>query len=189
MPLGGIFFYAKKEGLEMNIAIGTTNKAKTEAVEVIAKKYFDKPIFTYIKASSQVSDQPRTHEETRMGAINRSKNALNETGAQLSFGLEGGVTEIDGVMYVCNWGALTVSNNTTYTAAGAQIILPEEIAQEIRAGKELGPVMEQYTQRLDIRQGAGAVGIFTQGLVSRQAMFEHIVSLLIGQYLFALAHE
>ncbi|MFJ7731012.1 DUF84 family protein [Lysinibacillus sp. NPDC097231] len=173
----------------MNIAIGTTNKAKTEAVEVIAKKYFDKPIFTYIKASSQVSDQPRTHEETRMGAINRSKNALNETGAQLSFGLEGGVTEIDGVMYVCNWGALTVSNNTTYTAAGAQIILPEEIAQEIRAGKELGPVMEQYTQRLDIRQGAGAVGIFTQGLVSRQAMFEHIVSLLIGQYLFALAHE
>ncbi|MGE7953668.1 DUF84 family protein [Lysinibacillus xylanilyticus] len=173
----------------MKIAIGTTNKAKTEAVEVIARKYFDKPIFTYVKAASQVSDQPMTHGETRMGAINRSKNAMNGTGAQLSFGLEGGVTEIDGVMYVCNWGALTVTNGTTYTAAGAQIILPEEIAQEIRAGKELGPVMEQYTQRRDIRQGAGAVGIFTQGLVSRQMMFEHIVSLLVGQYLFTLAHE
>ena len=173
----------------MNIAIGTTNKAKTEAVEVIARKYFDKPNFTYVKAASQVSNQPMTHEETRLGAINRSKNASKETVAQLSFGLEGGVTEIDGVMYVCNWGALTVSNGTTYTAAGAQIILPEEIAQEIRAGKELGPVMEQYTQRRDIRQGAGAVGIFTQGIVSRQIMFEHIVSLLIGQYLFALEHE
>jgi len=172
----------------MNIAIGTTNKAKTEAVEVIARKYFDKPNFTYVKAASQVSDQPRTHEETRLGAINRSKNAIKETGAQLSFGLEGGVTEIDGVMYVCNWGALSVSNGTTYTAAGAQIILPEEIAQEIRAGNELGPVMEHYTQRRDIRQGAGAVGVFTQGLVSRQMMFEHIVSLLIGQYLFTLAH-
>ena len=130
-----------------------------------------------------------THEETRLGAINRSKSAIKETGGQLSFGLEGGVTEIDGVMYVCNWGALTVSNGTTYTAAGAQIILPEEIAQEIRAGKELGPVMEHYTQRRDIRQGAGAVGVFTQGLVSRQMMFEHIVSLLIGQYLFTLAHN
>ncbi|WP_223556621.1 DUF84 family protein [Lysinibacillus sphaericus] len=173
----------------MKIAIGTTNKAKTEAVEVIARKYFDKPIFTYVKAASQVSDQPMTHKETRMGAINRSKNAMNETGAQLSFGLEGGVTEIDGVMYVCNWGALTVTNGTTYTAAGAQIILPEEIAQEIRAGKELGPVMELYTQRRDIRQGAGAVGIFTQGVVSRQMTFEHIVSLLVGQYLFTLAHE
>lgn len=173
----------------MNIAIGTTNKAKTEVVEVIARKYFDKPNFTHIKAASQVSDQPITHEETRLGAINRSKNAIKETGAQLSFGLEGGVTEIDGVMYVCNWGALSVSNGTTFTAAGAQIILPEEIAQEIRAGKELGPVMEHYTQRRDIRQGAGAVGVFTQGLVSRQMMFEHIVSLLIGQYLFAVAHE
>lgn len=173
----------------MNIAIGTTNKAKTEAVEVIARKYFDKPNFTHIKAASQVSDQPITHEETRLGAINRSKNAIKETGAQLSFGLEGGVTEIDGVMYVCNWGALSVSNGTTFTAAGAQIILPEEIAQEIRVGKELGPVMEHYTQRRDIRQGAGAVGVFTQGLVSRQMMFEHIVSLLIGQYLFAVAHE
>ncbi|KOP72728.1 NTPase [Lysinibacillus sp. FJAT-14745] len=173
----------------MNIAIGTTNKAKTEAVEVIAKKYFDKPNFTYVKAASQVSEQPMTHDETRLGAINRSQNAIKETGAQLSFGLEGGVTEIDGVMYVCNWGALTISDGTTYTAAGAQIILPEEIAQEIRAGKELGPVMEHYTQRRDIRQGAGAVGVFTQGLVSRQMMFEHIVSLLLGQYLFTLAHE
>ena len=173
----------------MNIAIGTTNKAKTEAGEVIARKYFAKPIFTCVKATSQVSDQPMTQEETRLGAINRSKNAIKETGAQLSFGLEGGVTEIDGVMYVCNWGALTVSDGKTYTAAGAQIILPEEIAQEIRAGKELGPVMERYTQRRDIRQGAGAVGVFTQGLVSRQIMFEHIVSLLIGQYLFTLAHD
>jgi len=50
-------------------------------------------------------------------------------------------------------------------------------------------VMEQYTQQKDIRQGTGAVGIFTQGLVSRQMMFEHIVSLLVGQYLFALARE
>ena len=49
--------------------------------------------------------------------------------------------------------------------------------------------MEQYTKRRDIRQGAGAVGIFTQGLVSRQMMFEHIVSLLIGQYLFTISQK
>jgi len=173
----------------MNIAIGTTNKAKIEAVEIIVRKHLDNPAFTYIKAASQVSNQPMTHEETRLGAINRAKNAMIETSAQLSFGLEGGITEIDGLMYVCNWGALVVANGTTYTAAGAQILLPESIAQEIRAGRELGPVMEQYTQQKDIRQGAGAVGIFTQGLVSRQVMFEHIVSLLVGQYLFTLAHE
>ena len=173
----------------MEIAIGTTNKAKIQSVQAIVNQYFEKVNFTYFKAPSQVSEQPITTEETRLGAINRAKNTSIATGAMLSFGLEGGVTEIDGDMYVCNWGALTLADGTTFTAAGAQIILPEEIAQEIRTGKELGPVMEQYTQRLDIRQGTGAVGIFTQGIVTRQTMFEHIVALLIGQYLFTIAQK
>jgi len=173
----------------MKIAIGTTNKAKTEAVEVIVRKYFEDSLFTHVKAASEVSDQPISNEETRLGAMNRAKNALILTDAELSFGLEGGVTEIDDEMYVCNWGALTVSDGTMFTAAGAQIILPKEIAREIRTGGELGPIMEQYTKRRDIRQGAGAVGIFTQGLVSRQIMFEHIVSLLVGQYLFTFSQK
>ncbi|MFJ7953153.1 DUF84 family protein [Lysinibacillus sp. NPDC096418] len=173
----------------MNIAIGTTNKAKIGAVEVIAKQFFEQAKFTYYKAPSGVSEQPMTTEETRQGAINRAKNTLAVTDATLSFGLEGGVMEIEDNMYVCNWGALAVANGTIFTAAGAQIVLPEEIAREIRAGKELGPVMEAFTQRRDIRQQAGAVGIFTQGLVERQAMFEHIVSLLVGQFLFNLSHN
>ena len=173
----------------MNIAIGTTNKAKISAVEVIAKQFFEQAKFTYYKAPSGVSEQPMTTEETRQGAINRAKNTWVATDSALSFGLEGGVMEIDGSMYVCNWGALVLADGTVLTAAGAQIVLPEEIAGEIRAGKELGPVMETFTQLRDIRQQAGAVGIFTQGLVDRQAMFEHIVSLLVGQYLFKLSHD
>lgn len=173
----------------MNIAIGTTNKAKIGAVEAIAKQFFELAEFTYYKAPSDVAEQPMTTEETRKGAINRAKNTQAATDSALSFGLEGGVMEIEGRMYVCNWGALVLADGTVFTAAGAQIMLPEEIAREIRAGKELGPVMEVYTQRRDIRQQAGAVGIFTQGLVDRQAMFEHIVSLLVGQYLFKLSRN
>lgn len=173
----------------MKIAIGTTNKAKIGAVEVVAKQFFEQAKFTYYKAPSGISEQPMTTEETRQGAINRAKNTLVATDSALSFGLEGGVMEIDDVMYVCNWGALVLADGTLFTAAGAQIVLPEEIAQEIRDGKELGPVMEAYTQRRDIRQQEGAVGIFTHGLINRQAMFEHIVSLLIGQYLFVLSQD
>lgn len=172
----------------MKIAIGTTNKAKVEAVEAIAQHYFKNASFSHVKAASEVADQPIGNEETRAGAINRAQNAMVQTNAQLSFGLEGGVVEIADAMYICNWGALTVADGTILTR-GAQIILPKEIAQEIKAGGELGPIMEQYTKRQDIRQGMGAVGIFTQGLVSRQVMFEHIVSLLIGQYLFTYSQK
>ena len=57
----------------MKIAIGTTNKAKTEAVEVIARKYFEDSLFTHVKAASEVSDQPISNEEARLGAMNRAK--------------------------------------------------------------------------------------------------------------------
>ena len=60
-------------------------------------------------------------------------------------------------------------------------MLPEEIAEKLRSGFELGPVMEQFTSTQNIRQYAGAVGIFTDGLIGRMEMFEHIVTLLIGQ--------
>ncbi|GLC88195.1 DUF84 family protein [Lysinibacillus piscis] len=173
----------------MKIAIGTTNKAKIAAVETVANDYLEQPSYTYVKAASQVANQPMTHEETRLGAIHRAKNTLQAVDVQLAFGLEGGITEIEGAMYVCNWGALVTADGDVFTAAGAQILLPEEIAQEIRNGKELGPVMNDYTQRQDIRQNEGAIGIFTHGLINRQQMFEHIVKLLIGQYFYTVAQK
>ena len=64
---------------------------------------------------------------------------------------------------------------------GAQIPLPEEIALEIRQGKELGPVIDKYFDALGLRQKEGAMGMFTAGAVTRVDLFTHIVHLLIGQ--------
>jgi inosine/xanthosine triphosphatase len=168
----------------MKIAIGTKNKAKTKAVRNIVYTYFQEVEFVEVNVESGVSEQPFSDEETRQGAINRALNTLKRTGADLNFGLEGGVREIDGVMYCCNWGAVALQNGQVITAGGAQFILPDEIAHELRLGKELGPVMDEYTNQKDIRHHQGAIGIFTANLVDRTELFEHIVKLLIGQYLF-----
>jgi len=53
----------------------------------------------------------------------------------------------------------------------------------------LGPVMDVYTKQQDTRSGSGAVGVFTAGLIDRTEMFEHIVKLLIGQFLFKKSHK
>lgn len=168
----------------MRIAIGTKNKAKIGAVETIAQKYFQNSTFEHIEVASDVSEQPFSNEETRRGAINRARHTLQATGADLNFGLEGGVCEIDGIMYCCNWGAVALKDGQVISSAGAQFILPEEIAVELRTGKELGPVMDIYTNEQNIRHHAGAIGIFTNGLIDRKEMFEHIVKILIGQVLF-----
>lgn len=168
----------------MLVAIGTKNRAKTAAIKNIVNSFFKDVQFEQFAVPSEVSEQPLSNDETRQGAINRATNTLKVSNADLSFGLEGGVCEIDGVMYCCNWGAIALRDGTIISSSGAQFMLPEEIANELRNGKELGPVMDAFTKQHDTRSSSGAVGVFTAGLVDRTEMFEHIVKLLIGQYLY-----
>ena len=169
----------------MKIIIGTKNKAKAQAVINACSTILQNPEFMNLDVPSEVSDQPIGDEETLRGAGNRARNAMREGNGDLAFGLEGGVRELDGKLFVCNWGVLQLKDGTRFIAGGAQIPLPEEVAKPVRAGEELGPVMERYTQNEGIRQNEGAVGVFTVGIVNRGEMFEHIVKLLIGQYLKA----
>lgn len=173
----------------MLVGIGTKNNAKVGAVENIVQQHFQSAQFQTVSVASEVSEQPMSEMETRQGAINRALHTFAETGAALSFGLEGGVQEIDEQMYCVNWGALVLADGTILTAAGAQFILPEEIASQIREGAELGPVMDDFTKQHDTSQHAGAIGVFTNGLIDRKAMFEHIVSLLVGQYMYYHAEQ
>jgi len=174
----------------MIVAIGTKNKAKTGAVMTVLAEHFSEIHFEQIEVSSGVSEQPVSNEETRLGAINRAQAALQAvTGAQLAFGLEGGVYELEGQMYCCNWGALATLSGEVYSCAGATFILPDEVASRVRSGEELGPVMDDFTKTRDIRQHAGAIGIFTDGLIDRKEMFEHITTLLIGQYFYFQANN
>lgn len=168
----------------MFVAIGTKNRAKTSAIENVVRLYFDNVEFQQYDVASNVSEQPFSDEETRQGAINRALNTLEVSQADLSFGLEGGVREIDGVMYCCNWGAVALKDGTVISSGGAEFRLPEEVANELRNGKELGPVMDAYTKQKDTRHHSGAIGVLTAGLIDRTEMFEHIVKLLIGQQLF-----
>ena len=166
----------------MKIAIGTQNTAKVKAVQNICNTQLENAEYMIFDVPSRVSEQPIGDEETLQGAKNRAEQASKEKRVDLSFGLEGGVKELDGKLYICNWGVLQTKNGQQYIAGGAQIPLPEEVASQIRNGEELGPVMDRYTKQEGIRHHEGAVGVFTNGFVTRSEMFEHVIKLLIGQY-------
>ncbi|WP_193769128.1 DUF84 family protein [Metasolibacillus meyeri] len=168
----------------MLVAIGTHNKAKTSAVEKVVRTYFPQANFIHINVESGVAAQPLSTEETRQGAINRAKSTLQQTEADFAFGLEGGVQRVDDELYCCNWGAVALKDGTVISSAGAQFVLPIEVANEVRTGKELGPVMDAFAKKENTRHHEGAIGIFTNGLINRQQMFEHIVTLLVGQIIY-----
>lgn len=165
----------------MKFVLGSENQAKERAVSRVVERYIDNAIVSSVPVPSDVSAQPMSEDETRQGAINR---AIAAGQGAYGVGLEGGVHMIAGTMYICNWGALTTPEGRLFTAAGAQIPLPEQLADEIRNGKELGDAVDLYFKKQNIRMAEGAMGMLTAQLVPRDALFEHIMQLLIGQFLY-----
>ncbi|MBT2656970.1 DUF84 family protein [Bacillus sp. ISL-18] len=164
----------------MRIVIGSKNPAKITAVQ---NSFRQEDIeFISIDIPSGVNDQPFSDEETIQGAVNRAVGALNQGNGDIGIGLEGGVQETSHGLLLCNWGALAVSGREPVIAGGARFLLPEEVAARLRAGEELGPVMDDYAKKNNVRKHEGAVGIFTNGLVNRIDMFTHVTSLLVGQF-------
>lgn len=164
----------------MRIAIGSKNPAKISAVQQGFKDY--SCTFIPVAVPSGVSDQPFSDAETIQGAANRAISAAAETGANIGIGLEGGVQQTDQGLFLCNWGALVLIGCKPVIAGGARIPLPEEIAGRLISGEELGPVMDDYARKQNVRKKEGAIGVFTNGKVDRGEMFAHVVKLLVGQY-------
>ncbi|KGX89413.1 NTPase [Pontibacillus halophilus JSM 076056 = DSM 19796] len=162
----------------MKIIVGSKNPTKVHAVQQV----FHDCDIEGMEVSSKVSSQPFSDEETREGAINRARECASQEKGAIGVGLEGGVMEFEGDLYLCNWGALVCDKENVYTASGARIPLPDEVASELNKGKELGDVMDAYTKKKGVRNNEGAIGVFTNGLVNRDELFAHVVKLLKGQY-------
>jgi inosine/xanthosine triphosphatase len=162
----------------MKIIIGSKNPAKIQAVQ---NAFLNDYLFDMVDVPSGVSAQPFSDDETIKGAINRAENALQIGNGDIAIGLEGGVNETTYGLMLCNWGALKLKGQPPFIAGGARILLPEGIALRIRNGEELGPVMEDYAQKQNVRKKEGAIGIFTNGKIDRIEMFTHVTKLLAGQ--------
>ena len=171
----------------MNFIVGSANSAKIRASENVLSYYFPEAKVSSVNVGSGVPSQPFEDDETRLGAINRAFKASSLNEGAIGIGLEGGVRTLDEKIFICNWGALILPNGTRFTAAGAQIPLPEIIAEEIKKGNELGPVIEKYYGAKGQRHKEGAMGLLTNGAVSRDELFSHILHLLIGQWQYSLS--
>lgn len=162
----------------MKIIIGSKNPTKVNAV----KDIFPEDEIVGLTVDSYVSEQPFSDQETMQGAINRARHCAEKEKSVIGIGLEGGVMYIGDQLYLCNWGALVTPAGDTYTASGARVLLPKEIEIKLTNGVELGIIMDHYAKKSGVSKKEGAIGIFTNDLLSRQEMFAQVVLLLKGQW-------
>lgn len=164
----------------MKIIVGSTNKAKVNAVKEVLESMGHQVIG--VETQSCVSNQPFSDEETITGAYNRASSS--SLIGDIGIGLEAGVQEQNGIYYLVNWGVLKTSDDHIFYAGGTRIPLPEELVLPLKSGKELSEVIDAYSSRIDVRSNEGAIGILTADFFGRKENFVHIIRLLWGQYLY-----
>lgn len=166
----------------MRIAVGSLNPVKQRAAETVLRPLYPDATFHTIAAESGVSEQPWGDTETRAGAINRARAAQRIFNADLGLGFEGGVVDTELGLILCNWTAIVACDGRIGVGGGGGELLPETVAQVLRAGGELGPAMDALTGQTNIKQLEGSVGILTAGLVNRQMVYEMTLRLALAPF-------
>lgn len=166
----------------MIIAIGSTNPVKLNAVKTALKPIYKKAKFVSISVESRVKDQPRSIKETKLGAKNRSLEALKITKADLAVGLEGGVFKVDDEMFNMAWCAITDKSGIISFGGGMCFSIPSSISKEIQKGQELGDLIDKLTNRINVKQKGGAISIFTDNLTTRTEEYISLVKMAMTKF-------
>jgi inosine/xanthosine triphosphatase len=166
----------------MKVIVGSLNPIKIEAVQEV---FLNAPyLISGASVGSKVRSQPLSHQETRQGAINRAKGCVLDLGADMGFGLEGGVFVDDGLIYLCNWGAIVDRENNLFVVSGPTFQLPSSFMKPLFEGVELNDLMQQKIGVQGLGSKEGVMGYFTKGQINRKEVFTQMARILWGQYLF-----
>ncbi len=153
------------------IAIGSTNRAKIRAVRQALARVWPEATYKDTQVPSGVSDMPMSDEEGAEGAIARAVGAREVEDADLGVGLEGSVTETPWGMLLTGWVAIVDRNGRRGLASGPRMPLPESVAQRLRKGEELAPLIDELSGSDGTRHKGGACGFLTGGLLPRDESF------------------
>jgi inosine/xanthosine triphosphatase len=171
----------------MIIAVGSRNPVKIAAARAGFGEALGLAEFIGVDAASQVSAQPIGDEETIRGAVNRAQAALAAVPhATYAVGLEGGVVEISEAasLYCCAWCAIVDRQGNTGLASTGRCELPPAVTRLIREeSMELGEADDVVFGRANSKQGEGAVGLLTRGLIDRAAFYAPAVTMALVRFL------
>lgn len=176
-------FSAKIFGYEMEnhshnmiVAVGSTNEAKVLAVKesLSASPRFSNAKIVSLSASSDVSSQPLSLQETILGAKNRAKNAFNNCeGCAYSFGIESGLMEspevATGYLHTC--AGCIYDGTRYYIGLSTGFEVPPQILTLLLENKmDLSQACLEsgISHNSNIGSTEGLIGVLTKGKIDRK---------------------
>lgn len=140
-----------------------------------------------LAVESGVPDQPMSDEETRQGARNRVANArLKNPDADYWVGLEGGLDFFDGRLMAFAWMVIAAGNDQISETRSVTLPLPPEVQALVSEGLELGEANDRVFSTLNSKQGGGAFGLLTDGLMTREGIYTQTLILALIPFVHEL---
>ena len=173
----------------MKIAVGSTNPTKLKAVRAAVRRVWPQAEIVGVNVPSGVSAMPLSDPECLAGARRRAHAARVALAAEVGVGLEGGVNEEPAGLMLAGWVVVAHEDGREGVACTAKLPLPPRIAARIRAGEELGPVMDEVLNAANTRQHGGAIGALTGGLVPRDQAFAMAVIYALAPFVAAHLYQ
>lgn len=167
----------------MKVGVGSTNPVKLEATKECFELVERKVEVEELDVDSGVSDQPTSDEEAITGALNRAKRVREIGSYDFSVGLEGSVSDTQFGMFLTGWSYLIDDDGERYIGGGGRLQLPESVASRIRKGEELGPIMDDLTGEEEIKRGPGAIGVFTDEIITRESAYRNALVFALAKFL------
>ncbi len=155
------------------VIVASKNPVKINSTKIAFERVFSGEEFKYegILVDSNVSDQPKSCDETLTGATNRANNALKAVpDADFFVGLEGGVEMINSGMQAFAW-AVVKSKEKSGQAKTGTFFLPKKVVELVDLGKELGHANDEVFSNINSKQKNGAVGILTNDILTRTSFY------------------
>jgi inosine/xanthosine triphosphatase len=149
------------------IAVGSTNPAKVQGVARAVARVWPEATVRGIDVPSGVEAQPTTAEAGARGALQRAAAARAALDADLGIGIEGYTEDHPFGMFTTAWAAVVDRAGRVGLGSSGRCPLPAQVAAAIRAGGELGPLVDGLLGETNTKHRGGASGAFTAGLVER----------------------
>ena len=172
----------------MKVVVASLNPVKVEAVKEAFRVQFPgiETELIPLSVSSGVRDQPMSDDETRRGAVNRVAGAKAvHPDADFWVGLEGGLDFFDDRLMAFAWMVIAASDDRVSETRSVTLPLPPEVQALVSDGLELGEANDRVFSTLNSKQGGGAFGLLTDGLMTREGIYTQTLILA----LIPFAHE
>jgi inosine/xanthosine triphosphatase len=169
----------------LRIIVGSKNPVKVGCTrEAFSQAFGNVGLVEGVDALSNIPAQPRSEEETLLGAKNRATHAKSLVPeADYWVGIEGGVDEDPQGMYAFAWIYVLHRSGKSSQSKTGTFYLPPRVVALIQDGMELGHADDLVFQAQNSKQQGGSVGLLTHGLITREGYYQQAMVLALIPFL------